>query len=405
MIGGVMKNDRRPNLERRGGRERRAALRKIAIIGSIVLLAGCKMIPKGVPETQAPPPQVEEPSASTLPTDAQRHRVALLVPMSGANAAVGQSLANATTMALLDTNDRNLRITTYDTATGAQSAAARAIAEGNKLILGPLLSEDVATVAAAARPAKVPMIAFSNDSDIAAQDVFVLGHVPAQSVARVVSYARSAGLSRFAGLVPAGEYGQRASAALTASVRASGGSVTAIEVYDRGNTSVTSAANRLKAKGGYDAVLIADGARMAVRAGPLLKAVGAATPRILGTELWAGESTVLATPGLRGGWFAAVSDARYRQFVTSYKTRFGGNPHRISTLGYDGVLLAIRVARGWKPGSPFPTGKLADKGGFLGLDGAFRFGADNVAERAWEVREVGNGTTTTVSPAPVRFAD
>ena len=399
MIGGRVDEDRPKNPAKR------AALRNLAMFGGIVLLAGCKMIPKGVPETPPPPPPVEQPSASTLPTDAQRHRVALLVPLSGPNAGVGQSLANATTMALLDTNDKNLRITTYDTATGAQSAAARAIADGNRLILGPLLSEDVTTVAAAARPARVPMISFSNDSGVAAADVFVLGHVPAQSVARVVGYARSAGVSRFAALVPAGDYGQRASAALTASARAAGGSVTAIEVYDRGNTSVTSAANRLKAKGGYDAVLIADGARMALRAGPLLKAVGATSPRILGTELWAGESTVLATPSLRGGWFAAVSDARYRQFVTSYKTRFGGNPHRLATLGYDGVLLAIRVARDWKPGTAFPTRKLADKGGFLGLDGAFRFGADNVAERAWEVREVGNGTTATVSPAPARFAD
>ena len=54
-----------------------------------------------------------------LPTDTARHRVALLVPLSGENAAVGRSIANATTMALLDTNAENLRITTYDTATGA----------------------------------------------------------------------------------------------------------------------------------------------------------------------------------------------------------------------------------------------------------------------------------------------
>ena len=405
MIGGVMKNGRSSGSDGDARLERRAALRRMALIGGVVLLAGCKVIPKGVPETQAPPPPVEQPSASTLPSDAQRHRVALLVPLSGTNAAVGQSIANATTMALLDTNDRSLRITTYDTATGAQSAAARAIADGNRLILGPLLSEDVTTVAAAARPAKVPMIAFSNDSGVAAPDVFVLGHVPSQSIARVIGHARSAGLSRFAALIPAGEYGQRASTALTSSVRAAGGTVTAIEVYDRGNTSVTSAAARLKAKGGYDAVLIADGARISLRAAPLFKAAGAATPRLLGTELWSGVSTILASPAMRGGWFAAVSDTRYRQFVSSYRTRFGNQPHRISTLGYDGVLLAIRVARDWKPGTPFPARKLSDRGGFLGLDGAFRFGPDNVAERAWEVREVGNGTSVTVSPAPARFGD
>ena len=381
--------------------EKRALLRNLALASAIVLVAGCKVIPKGPPVSGPAPAPTEAPS-SNLPTDRERHRIALLVPLSGANAGVGQSLANATTMALLDTNAQNLRITTYDTATGAQSAAARALADGNKLILGPLLNEDVRTVAAMARPARVPMITFSNDSSVAADDVFVLGHVPAQAVARVVSFAKAKGISRFAVLTPGGEYGQRAGAAFTAAVRAAGGSVVASENYDRGNTSITSAAQRLKGKGGYDAVLIADGARMAARAAPMLKAVGAVAPRILGTELWSGESTVLATPALRGAWYAAVSDARYGKFVSSYKARFGPQPYRIATLGYDGVLLTLNVAREWKPGSLFPTRKLGDRGGFVGLDGAFRFAGDNVAERSWEVREVGTGIA---SPAPTRFGN
>ena len=103
--------------------QRRAALRNLALAGGIVLLAGCKVIPKQAPEP-IPLPQPVEQTGGDLPGDRERHRVALLVPLSGANAAVGQSLANATTMALLDTNAQNLRITTYDTATGAVSAIA-----------------------------------------------------------------------------------------------------------------------------------------------------------------------------------------------------------------------------------------------------------------------------------------
>ena len=82
--------------------------------------------------------------------------------------------------------------------------------------------------------------------------------------------------------------------------------------------------------------------------------------------------------------------------------RFGTSPYRIATLGYDGVLLTLNVARDWKPGSLFPTRKMADRGGFLGLDGAFRFADDNVVDRSWEVREVGVGVA---SPAPARFAN
>ena len=72
--------------------------RNAVMFGAMVLLAGCKVIPKGVPTT-APPP--EERPSDALPADQMRHRVALLVPMSGPNAEVGQSIANSTTMALL----------------------------------------------------------------------------------------------------------------------------------------------------------------------------------------------------------------------------------------------------------------------------------------------------------------
>ena len=74
--------------------------RRFVTLATVALLAGCQVVPKAPP--QAPPPP-EQPNANRLPTDQQRHRVALLVPLGGANGAVGQSLANAATMALLDT--------------------------------------------------------------------------------------------------------------------------------------------------------------------------------------------------------------------------------------------------------------------------------------------------------------
>ena len=99
--------------------------RKLVTVMALALLAGCKMIPKGPPE-KAPP--TTGPSADVLPADTTRHRVALLVPLTGSNAAVGQSIANAATMALLDTNAQNLRVTTYDTSINAGNAAMALVA-------------------------------------------------------------------------------------------------------------------------------------------------------------------------------------------------------------------------------------------------------------------------------------
>ena len=366
--------------------------KRLVTVGLLALgLAACKVIPDdGRPPIVQPTPQPTETPDDVLPTDDGRHRIALLVPLSGANGAVGQSIANATTMALLDTNAENLRITTYDTATGADSAAARAIRDGNKLILGPLLGTDVNAVVARARPADVPLIAFSNDTSVAARDVFVMGTMPEQSIVRTVDYAVARGARRFAALIPNAEYGRRAEAALADRVSGRGGVVVATERYDRGNTSIVSAAERLRARGGFDTVLIADGVRLSAMAAGSLKTAGADLPRLLGTELWSGDDDLTRASALNGAWFSAVSDARYRQFVSSYEGRFGEQPHRIATLGYDAVLLTLRVARDWRAGRDFPTSALLDEGGFLGLDGPFRFNRGGVAERAMEVRQVGN---------------
>lgn len=382
--------------------EGRSDRRRLITLSVVVLLAGCKVIPKGVPE---PAPTPTPTPTSSLPADQMRHRVALLVPLTGPNAAVGQSIANATTMALLDTNAKNLRITTYDIADGPAAAASKAIADGNRLILGPIQAEDVPPVVTIARAAKVPLVTYTGSTGVAARDVFVMSTVPEASLARTVGYAAKTGSKRFALLAPKGEYGQRAAAAYAEAVKVAGGTLVQTQTYDRSNTSIISAAQRMKTKGGFDAVLIADNARFAVLAAGQLKAPGAASPRILGPELWNGEAAVFTSAALRGALFSAISDARFKPFADSYKARFGVAPYRLATMGYDSVLLSIRIARDWQPGTPFPLARITDTGGFLGIDGPFRFRADGVVDRALEVRQVQAKGIGIVSPAPDRFVD
>jgi ABC-type branched-subunit amino acid transport system substrate-binding protein len=374
-----------------------------------MVLAGCStVVPRGpmlpdAPPVAQPPPAAPRPVGPGIPEDSERHRVALLVPISGTNAGVGRSLANATQLALLDTRSERVRITTYDTATGAAAAAARAIEEGNRLILGPLLAEDARAVAPIARRAGVPVLSFSNDAGLAGDGTFVMGYSPAQSIARVVDHARRSGVTSFAGLMPMGLYGERASTAFLRAVEGAGGQVTTIQTYDRSPGAIAGAVARMGRASPYQAVLIADSGATAGAVAPLLRRGGGAGARLLGTELWNSDSSIGAKPALNGAWFASVPDAFYRQYATKYRTRFGAAPFRLSSLGYDAVLLTVRIARDWPVGDAFPEAKLNDRDGFSGLDGAFRFGRDNVAERALEVQEIRGGTTVTVSPAPTGF--
>jgi ABC-type branched-subunit amino acid transport system substrate-binding protein len=350
-----------------------------------------------------PPPVVSPDPANVVASDGDRHRVALLLPVTGSDGDMGQSIANATTLALLDTRNTNIRMTTYDTALGVDAAVRKAVADGNRLILGPLRSDDVITVANVAKPAGVPMISFSNDVGAAGPNVFLLGHLPNQSIDRVIRYAKAQGLTRFGGIVPKSVYGQRALSNLTNSVRAAGGTLVSIQEIDGSTVSIDAAARRLAAAGPVDAVLIADNGRVAIATVPALRKAGLANAKILGTDLWNIDNSITANPMMRGAWFASVSDTMYRQYSEKFRTRFGKSPSRLSSLGYDSVLLVARVAQDWKVGTRFPVSRLTDPDGFIGIDGAFRFAANGMSERTLEVREVQAGKYGVLDPAPRGF--
>jgi len=380
-----------------------SSLARIAGLGLAMMLAACSTV---VPRA-APPPPIARPAPKPvnpngLPEDIARHRIALLVPLSGPNAAVGQSIADAAAMALADTGGKALRITNYDTAQGAEVAARKALADGNKVFLGPLLSEDVHAVEAPAAAAGVPVIAFSNDAEAAGDDVWLLGFSPAQSIDRIVRFAKSKGLTRFAALIPPGIYGRNASNTLIRVAEAAGGSVVAMQSYQRSPGSLAAAIQTIS-KEKFDAVLIADSGRIAIASAPLLRKANGAGVRILGTELWNTDPSLNNSPAMAGAWFASVDDGLFKQFATRYRTRYGRTPYRLATLGYDAVLLTVRIAKDWKVGDRFPVEALADDGGFSGVDGAFRFAKGHIAERALAVHQLGAGGGTIVSPAPSGF--
>src|SRR5690606_4185953 len=127
------------------------------------------------------------------------------------------------------------------------------------------------------------------------------------------------------------------------------------------------------------------------------------TAKILGTDLWNTSSELAGAPALRGAWFASVSDGLYGQYATKYRARYGRAPFRLSSLGYDSVLLTVKVAQNCKVGTAFPINQLTDPARFIGLDGAFRVRLACISERALEAQEIKNRTFTLIAPARKRF--
>jgi len=370
-------------------------------------------------------------------------RVALLLPMTGPNAQVGESLLNAAQLGVFAFGDGNFQLLLHDTQgtpEGAVEAATRAVGDGATLILGPLLSASAKAVALNTRAAGVPVLAFSNDRFAASDGVYTMGFLPSAQVTRVARYALGRGLRRFAVLAPDDSYGATVTEALSATVEAGGGTMVRALSYDplaedfsdvvrdladygSRRQALLSQRAELEARGDeiarrtlkrmeklqtlgdlpFDALMVADG-------GKRLQAIAALLPffdvdpakiRMLGTGQWDAPG-VGAEPALVGGWFAAPAPEARARFVDQFVRTYGKKPHRLATLAYDAAALAAVLARA-DGGPDFGAEALTVPSGFAGRDGIFRFVPEGVVERGLAVLQVRPRGARVIDPAPTQF--
>lgn len=389
--------------------------------------------------------------AVTEEVDGEKIIVALLLPLSGSEAEIGQALLRSSTMALFDAYDPRLVLLPIDTkasAVGAESAAQRAIDEGASIVLGPLLAGNVSAAGKVLDGSNISLIGFSNDSTIAAAGRFIMGFMPELEVKRVVDYAVSIGLVEYAALVPDGRYGNRVREAFGDAVSGAGASVAAIENYppdpeavfepvkrlsnydsrrkemrdeirflralnDDVTDEIANELSKLEVLEGvsYDAVLLPEGGELLKTLGPLLPfyEIDPNKIKLLGTGLW-NDDSLLREPPLQGAYFAAPDPVVPNAFLARYAATFGAEPPRITTLAYDAMALVALLAREESPVdengnklSRFSAEVLMSETGFAGLDGLFRFLPDGTVERALAVLEVNRRGFKVVDAAPAAF--
>jgi branched-chain amino acid transport system substrate-binding protein len=385
------------NVERRG-------LRFGAALAALLLVAGCGA--EGIPGLSG---GASAPSggavASSQAIGSGPVKIALLLPLSAANgAAPAQSLRNAAELAISEFGSNQVTVLVKDdrgTPAGASAAAQEAISEGAELILGPVFSASVAAAGPVAKSAGKPMIAFSTDSGVAQPGVYLLSFTPQSDVTRVVSFAGTRGKKKFAMLAPQNAFGEAALPAFQSAVSGiSGGEVVTVQRYAPGGLSAA-VAGAASALSGADALLIAEDGSAIAAAAPAIKALGG-NPQILGTGLM-NNAAAIGAPELAGAWFPAPNPAGFAGFASRYEAKFGSQPLRIATLGYDSVLLASVLTQ--KLGDArFSKAVLESASGFSGRDGVFRFRADGTNNRALAVFQIGGGAANIVSPAPTSFA-
>lgn len=384
----------------------------------------------GAPSSVAALPPPSAPAAPGQKT------VAMLLPLTGQTAGLGQAMQEAALLAAYDMGSDDLVLRFYNstgTPEGAGAAARQSIADGAQMILGPLFAAEAREVGPIAAQAGVGVLAFSNDRSVAGPGLNILGFLPEAQVIRVVAYARSKQIERFAVIAPQNDYGNAVVNALRLALDAYGGQLTEVALFDpaiedqtptiralakydsrrraqiqqlQGKNDAASKAalrqlqDQISSEMNFDAVLIAEaGSRLRAMA-PLLPYydIDPAKIRFLGTAQW-DEPGLGTEPALVGAWFAAASPDARAAFDKRYEQVFKRKPPRLASLAYDAAALAAVVARG----RGFTAEALRQPSGYAGVDGIFRLRPDGLVDRGLAVLEVLPRGVKVVDPPPDSF--
>jgi branched-chain amino acid transport system substrate-binding protein len=361
-------------------------------------------------------------------------RVAILLPLSGARADLGQSMLRAAQLAMdesgappLDAKD------TGGTPDGAAQAARSAISDGAGLILGPLTSPETAAVAPIARSANVAVLAFTNDPSQAQPGVWTLGITPGQQVRRLVAAAQGQNKTQFAALLPDTGLGHAMGDALTRATSADGLGQPNVRFHSQGMSSINTTTRDLSdygSRGGpiyakirearesgtpegrkeaqelaktavipppnFNVLLLADTGEALAEVASVLPYydVDRSQVQIMGPALWASPSS--GSGQMPGAWYAAPDPAARTAFDQAYSTKYGGPAGPLAELAFDaGSIARILGGRG-----DFSVGALTQPAGFLGADGWFALQSDGQVRRALAVFVLERGGPQMLEPAP-----
>lgn len=337
---------------------RRGLLRGALACGVLPVLAGCG-------------------DMKLTATGAGGRDTALLLPLTGAAAGVGQNMARAASLVTLGDEGSAPKVyDTGDTAEGAAVAAKAAIAAGAKILMGPLKADQTPAVLAAA--GRVPVITFSNDDGLAAQGAFVMGVTPAQSVSTMFSYARAQGITKVAVVARPGALGEATSTAARQIGAAGGIEITAVLLTEPGGN---------LALNGAQAVFLPDGGKALAGFARALKGV-----QLLGSVQW-GIADIESDRNLAGAWFAAPPPDLFLPFADRFQAAFGEAPGVVAGLGHDAALMAVGLgnARG------LTRKGIARAAGFTGVLGGFRFLASGRCQRDLSVLTLNGGNLSVLA--------
>lgn len=401
------------------------------IFCSLLVLAACAPQSSSPTRTtkraESSPPLISEESPPNLSLGAispstPSIKIALLVPLSGESASIGNAMFDAATLALYDSylavpsDQIHAQLVIIPKDTGVTTAettkiAQQAIEQGATFIIGPLFSQSVTAIKPILKEKNITMLSFSNNKAVADSSSYTFGFLPEQQVERIAEYAYLNKFQRVALLAPNDAYGEKVRDTLSELYLKKGGQVTSAELYAPSQANIDAAVSRIS--GAYNnspedrrfqAIFVADGGNQIKN---IIKSIhknniNLQKIKLLGMGVWDDDS-LTKMPEMQGALFPSSPPEPYDVFEKRFTTTYGYKPVRLAGLAYDAVTIAAQIAM---TGNGINNSALTDQKGFnTPAGGLVRLLPNGTSDRKLDIMEITTEGFKVVDRAPKTFSN
>lgn len=332
--------------------------------------------------------------------------VGVLLPLSGKAAEIGQGMQNAMFMALDDLKNNKLVLKFYDTKStsgGAAEAVRRAVDGGADLILGPLMSDEVKSVAPVALSEDIPVVSFTTSPQVLQKGVYSIGLLNGEQIDRAFTYASAKNKTRLAILVPDNNGGLNIVKSAMMSALANNITLVKVGFYNPENIDSSAIVKEMSSPADFDAILIADSGNRLKSLASMFAYNDVLYPNVLfmGTSAWDNTNLSKETM-LYHGIYPMVSKGYENYFSNKYKNVFGEQPKTVYSFAYDSVLLASVLSE--KNKDDLDAG-ITGRKGFIGVNGYFKILPTGQSRHSLDILEVTKDGPKVISKADNKRGD
>ncbi len=365
---------------------------------------------------------------SFIEEDDKIFKIGLLLPLSGEFYQIGKSLLDSAQLALEKTSNKNLEFYIVDTGEESQlyKNLSYLISNDVDLILGPIFTKTVLKVKEYVDGQNIPIITFSNNSEVSDSNVYVFGLTIEDELSGIYEYSIDRGVNKFAVIVPNNEYGNKVKNKINEIHNINNNSSSqfifyptkdpdyykiAREVsnYDERKLDLDSriklleelqsesSLNELKLLRNKDTLGEVDFEALVIIARSFSELtnfisilpyydVDPKKVKFIGNSIW-GKELILKEPSMKNSYFSSLDLNARKKFTKEYKKIYKNNPHSLAALAYDLVGLISSLNAEY---SEITKEILHSDLGYIGINGWFRFDESGRVERKPLIFHIGS---------------